>query len=83
MKIIDERETQKTKTKNKSKQTKTKKNKWDGSNSETDLNNFAVRKGFFQLICKSSLIFKSNLELPLSIILKEKNYTSKTCCGGV
>ena len=73
-------------TKNKNKKqikTKTKKNKWDGSNSETDLNNFVVRKDFFQLICKASLIFKSNLGLPLSIILKEKNYTSKACCGGV
>ena len=28
--------------------------------------------GFLQLICKASLIFKSNLELVLSIILKQK-----------
>ena len=28
--------------------------------------------GFVQLICKYSLIFKSNLELALSIILKER-----------
>ena len=28
--------------------------------------------GFLQLVCKASLIFKSNLELALSIILKEK-----------
>ena len=27
--------------------------------------------GFFQLICKASLIFKSNLELASSIILKQ------------
>ena len=33
---------------------------------------FAFRLGFVQLICKASLIFKSNLELALSIILKEK-----------
>ena len=33
---------------------------------------------FFQLICKDSLIFKSNLELALSIILKERElYESK------
>ena len=28
--------------------------------------------GFLQLICKASLIFKSNLELTLSIILKQR-----------
>ena len=28
--------------------------------------------GFVQLICKYSLIFKSNLELALSVILKER-----------
>ena len=34
--------------------------------------------GFLQLICKTSLIFKLNLELPLSIILKERElYESK------
>ena len=31
-----------------------------------------VKLGFVQLICKASLIFKSNLELALSIILKER-----------
>ena len=30
----------------------------------------AFKLGFLQLICKASLIFKSNLELALSIILK-------------
>ena len=34
--------------------------------------------GFFQLICKASLIFKSNLELALSIILKKGNYMSQS-----
>ena len=34
--------------------------------------------GFVQLICKASLIFKSNLELAISIILKERElYESK------
>ena len=34
--------------------------------------------GFLQLICKDSLFFKSNLELALSIILKERElYKSK------
>ena len=38
----------------------------------------ALKLGFLQLICKSSLIFKSNLELALSIILKERElYESK------
>ena len=35
-------------------------------------------KNFIQQICKASLIFKSNLELSLSIILKERElYESK------
>ena len=34
--------------------------------------------GFVQLMCKASLIFKPNLELALSIILKERElYKSK------
>ena len=34
--------------------------------------------GFLQLMCKASLIFKSNLELALSIILKQRElYESK------
>ena len=32
----------------------------------------AFKSGFLKLICKASLIFKSNLELALSIILKER-----------
>ena len=39
---------------------------------------YAFKLGFVQLICKASLIFKSNLELALSIILKERElYESK------
>ena len=37
---------------------------------------FAFKLGFLQLICNTPLIFKSNLELALSIILKKENYTS-------
>ena len=38
----------------------------------------AFKLGFVQLICKASLISKSNLELALSIILKERKlYESK------
>ena len=32
----------------------------------------AFKLGFLQLICKASLIFKSNLELALSIILNQR-----------
>ena len=39
---------------------------------------FKWLSGFLQLICKVSLIFKSNLELALSIILKQRElYESK------
>ena len=38
----------------------------------------AFKLGFPQLICKAYLIFKSNLELALSIILKQRElYESK------
>ena len=38
----------------------------------------AFKLGFLQLICKASLTFKSNLELALSIILKQRElYASK------
>ena len=39
-----------------------------------ELNDFVVefKLGFLQLICKASLIFRSNLKLPLSIILKQR-----------
>ena len=38
----------------------------------------AFKLGFLQLICKASLIFKSNLELALSVILKQRElYESK------
>ena len=68
IKIIDEREIQK-------KNTKTEKNKGDKSYSEKMITKwfFCVFKlGFLQLICKAFLIFKSNLELTLSIISKER-----------
>ena len=38
----------------------------------------AFKSDFLQLICNASLIFKSNLELALSIILKQRElYESK------
>ena len=44
----------------------------------TKLFGFAFKLSFLQLMSKSSLIFKSNLELALSNILKERElYESK------
>ena len=43
----------------------------------------AFKLGFLQLIYKAFLIFKSNLELALSIILKEReNYMSQSMLHG-
>ena len=36
---------------------------------------------FLQLICKASLIYKLDLKLTLSIILKETELWGKACCG--
>ena len=75
---MKEKRKKQTKTKTK---TKTEKNKGDKSYSEMVRVKYsccAFKLGFLQLICKSSLIFKSNLELALSIILKERElYKSK------
>ena len=72
MKTIDEREMQKT---TKEKQTKTERSKGNRSYSERMRAKWfccAFKLGFLRLICKASLIFKSNLELALSIILKQR-----------
>ena len=73
MKIIDERKRQKNKDR--------KEQRGDASYREsvrTKLFCCACKLGFLQLICEASLIFKSNLELALSIILKERKlYESK------
>ena len=75
MKITDERETQK------EKKTKTENNKGDKSYSQRVRAKWfccAFKQDFLQLICKASLILKSNLESALSIILKERElYESK------
>ena len=43
-----------------------------------EVNDFVVHLTFLQLTSKASLIFKSNLELALSIILKQRElYKSK------
>ena len=78
MKAVGEREMQKT---TEEKQTKTERSKGNKSYSERVRAKWfcwAFKLGFLQLICKASLIFKSNLELVLSIILKQRElYESK------
>ena len=71
MKRTDEREMQKT---TKEKQTKKERSKGNRSYSERVRAKWfccTFKLGFLKLICKASLIFKSNLELALSIILKQ------------
>ena len=81
MKILDERNS-----KTKTKQTEKKNEEGGRSYSERVRANwfyFALKLGFLQLISKASLIFKSNLELALSIILKQRIIWIKLCCGGM
>ena len=84
MKTIAEREKQKT---TKEKQTKTKKSKENRSYRERVRARWfwcTFKLGFLQLIRKASLIFKLNLELALSIILKQiELYESKHVYSGV
>ena len=73
MKIKDERESEKSKDR--------KKWRGDASYSESVRAKWfscAFKLGFIQIMYKASLIFKSNLELALSIILRERElYESK------
>ena len=72
MKTIDEREMQET---TKEKQTKAERSKGNRSYSERVRAKWfccALKLGFLQLICKASLILKSNLELAFSIILIQR-----------
>ena len=72
MKTIDEREMKKT---TKEKQKKAERSKGNGSYSERVRSKWfccAFKLGFLQLICETSSIFKSNLGLALSIILKQR-----------
>ena len=84
MKIVDERETQKTTTttkkqnKNKQRQKRERGNKSCSERVRAKWFCCAFKLGLLQLICKTSLIFKSNLELALLIILKQRElYESK------
>ena len=78
MKTIDEGDLQKT---TKEKQTKTERSKGNRRYSERLRAKWfclVFKLGFFQLICKASLILKLNLELALSITLKQRGlYESK------
>ena len=84
MKTIDERGKERT---TKEKQTKTERRKENRSYSERVRAKWfccAFKLGFLQLIRKASLIFKLNLELALSIILKQiELYESKHVYSGV
>ena len=74
MKTINEREMQKT---TKEKQIKTERSKGNRSYSERVRAKWfccAFKLGFLQLICKALLIFKSSLELALSITLKQRKF---------
>ena len=72
METIDEREMQTT---TKEKQAKAERSKGNRSYSETMRAKWfccIFKLGFLQLICKATLIFNSNLELTLWIILKQR-----------
>ena len=63
------------------KQQRQKRKRCDGSYSDSVRAKWfccAFKLGFVQWMCKASLIFKSNLELALPIILKKENYTSQS-----
>ena len=75
MKIIDERETKK---KQKQIQKRTRGDRSYRERVRVKRFSCALELGFLQWICKACLIFKSNLELALSIILKQSElYESK------
>ena len=83
MKTIDERKMQKKTTTTKQRQNKQEqkrgtKDRSYGGRVRAKLFCCAFKLGFLRLICKASLIFKSNVELPFSIILKQRElYGSK------
>ena len=78
MKTMDKKEMQKTR---KERQKKTQRSKGNRSYNERVRAKWfccAFKLGFLQVVYKASLIFKSNLELALSIILKQRKlYESK------
>ena len=77
-KTIDQRELQKTRTEKQAKKERSKGNRSYSERVRAKWFCCAFKLGFLQLICKASLIFKSNLQLALSIILKQRElYESK------
>ena len=77
MKTIDERETQKTTTEKQTKKDRSKENISYSERVRAKWFRCASKLGFLQLIRKAFLIFKSNLELALSILLKERHYMNQ------
>ena len=78
MEAIDEREMQKTTKKKKAKAEMSKGNRSYSERMRAKLFCCAFKLDFLQLICNVSLISKLNLELALSIILKQREiYESK------
>ena len=69
------------------KKTKTEKNKGEGSYSERVRAKWfccAFKLGFLQLICKASLIFKSNLDIASFNYFERKRIIQvKACYGGL
>ena len=78
MKIFYERETQKQKHNKQKNQKVTREDRSYNERGRAIWFCCAVKLGFLELICKQSLVFKSNLELVLSIISKQRElYESK------
>ena len=78
MKMKDEREREK---KKRQKETK----RWPSYSESVKAKWFccAFKLGFIQLMCKACLIFKYNLELASSVILKERESCESKHAGGV
>ena len=78
MKTIDEREAQKKQKKKKQRQKRTREDKSYSERVRAKWFCSAFELDFLQLMCKASLVFKLNLELALSVILKQRElYESK------
>ena len=77
MNTINEKEMQKH-NKRKANKDRNKQGKTEAIVKGWELNEFFVHLSYFQLTCKASLIPKSNLEVALSIMLKQRElYESK------
>ena len=82
--ITNVRDNENNRCKRNAKKAKTEKKKEKGSYTERVRAKWfccALKLGFLSLICKALLIFKSNLELALSIILKERELCESSCSG--